>query len=145
MNEGFAVRADALQIADGLGNRQVIRHCAGGSLRFAAFDAIHLAGPAGLFGILATLGVEFPEIMAMKQCRLAIVQCGETLLDPVSDGVLVNAQQPSGLIHRVGPVDLDQLRIWPPVAGFAQRSHSAGEISLGGAGKRVGQSPLLQI
>jgi len=87
VNEGFAFRADAPKIADGLGNWHVIRHRTGGTPGFTAFHAIHLAGLAGSFGVLAPLFVKFPKVASVKQGRLAAVHRWKTLLDPLSDGV----------------------------------------------------------
>ena len=71
-----------------------------------------MVGRAGTFPALSSVFEEFPQIVAMNECRSTVVYGREAVFNPVSDGIAMRATMACRLFNRIGPVDFDMPRIW---------------------------------
>ena len=70
----------------------IVRHLSGGDLGRAAGDAVNSAWPTRLLGLLPPLFQEARQLSAEDQRRPPLVDGRQPLLEPVADGVLVQAE-----------------------------------------------------
>ena len=111
IDDAIAHRANAGQVAEGIGDRLIFRHTPGGLSRFPAAHAIQFARAAGLLVLRPFRLQELPERMPQNQGRAPAVTGWQAILDPGAHGILVFAEKPGDLVHRVIAMDFGELRI----------------------------------
>jgi len=115
-----AVGADAAQVAGQRAGGDAVRHLPSGDLRRTAGDAINPTRPARLSGSLPAFLQEPQQFAARDQCRPSIVDGRQALLQPAADRVLMDAEPPRDVLHRIVPMNLYQ-----PGVGMANPHPSA--------------------
>ena len=102
----MAVGTDAAQIAGQRAGGDAVRHLPSGDLRRTAGDAINPTRPTGLLGSLPALLQEPQQLATEDQCRPSIVDGRQALLQPAAHRVLMDAEQPRNVLHRIVSVNL---------------------------------------
>jgi hypothetical protein len=102
----IAVRTDCSKVPDVFVHRQVLRHVARRSFRGAASETVDFSWPACALILGSTVLKEGTDLASENQGWAFSINGGESVLDPCTDGILMNGKPSGDLFDRVVVMDL---------------------------------------
>lgn len=111
-----AVWTDCSEVPDFFVYLEVLGHVASRSFRGAASETVDFSRPAGAFVLGSTVLKEDPDLASENEGRAFAIYGGESVLDPCTDGILMNGKPPCDLFDRVVVMDLHTAVIGVPFA-----------------------------